>query len=108
MPAALEAPVNYLGHQRCCGHRADASQLDQNTGFLPLRESRGLFAESSLSVRVESSHGLQDEMKSFELAGDLGTQLPSKLSPIARSELRQSPAPVAAPQPFDLSDAMKG
>jgi hypothetical protein len=100
VPAALEAPVEDLSDQSCCGHRADASQLDQSTGFLPLRESGGLFGKCDLPISIESSHVLQDEVKALELAGDLGTQIPSKLSPIPCSELSQGLAPLSTPQPL--------
>jgi hypothetical protein len=107
VPAALEAPVEDLSDQSCCGHWADAGQLDQSTGLLSLRERGDLLGEGDLPLSIKSPYVLQDEMKALELAGDLGAQIPSKLSPIACSELSQDLAPVATPQSFDLSDAMK-
>jgi hypothetical protein len=69
--------------------------------------SFGPDSKSGVPVSVKGPHVLQDEMKTLKLAGDLSTQIPSKLSPIACSEISQSTGPVATPKPFDLSDAME-
>jgi hypothetical protein len=50
---------------------------------------------------------LQDEMKTFELAGEFSPEISSDLSSITGSEFRQRLGPVATSEPFDLSDAVE-